>query len=124
MDGVTPDGLGESGSRLWGKVVADWDLDPSDFELLLQACRTADELDRLGKALEGAEPFVKGSTGQTKIHPGFEELRRHRAILATLLGKLDISDAEEPEQTPEQKWRSDRARNASNARWHPHARPA
>ena len=111
-----PKGLGAAGRRLWRKVTDEFDLDASDYELLIEACRTVFELDRLAKALADAEPFVTGSTGQVKVHPAYEEVRRHRATLAVLLGKLGIEyDDEAP--SPEASWRSQRASDAARARW-------
>jgi hypothetical protein len=110
-----PKGLGPAGRRLWRKVTADWELDAGDYELLIQACRTVSELDRLAAALSDVDPFVTGSTGQVKVHPAYAELRMHRATLAALLGKLGIEDDED--SSPEAAWRSQRAKDAANARW-------
>lgn len=115
---VAPKGLGAAGRRLWRKVTAEWELDPSDYELLIEACRTVSELDRLATALAKAEPFVTGSTGQVKVHPAYAEVRQHRATLAALLGKLGIDDVDgQADTSPGAAWRSERARDAANARW-------
>ncbi len=42
-----PTGLKAPGRRLWGAVAGLYILTPAELEMLGQACRTADELDRL-----------------------------------------------------------------------------
>jgi hypothetical protein len=85
--------------------------------MLGQACRTADELDRLEKAVRQlSELTVRGSTGQPKAHPLLEEVRRHRLLLERLTGALCLPDEdEELGLRPGQK----HAQRAINARWRP-----
>lgn len=113
---TTPSGLGASGRRLWRKITEDLDPEPADYEILRAACETLSELDKLTAAMATAEPFVQGSTGQVKMHPGYNEVRLHRATLALLLGKLEVEPAS-VEQSPEAVWRSQRASDAAKARW-------
>jgi hypothetical protein len=112
-----PTGLKAPGRQLWAAVATKYVLTPAELEMLGQACRTADELDRLERALRQlAELTVRGSTGQPKAHPLLEEVRRHRVLLERLTGALCLPNEDEniglrPGQKHGQK--------AIIARWHP-----
>jgi hypothetical protein len=88
-----PSGLGEAGSRLWRKVVADWELRPDEAALLAAACRTLDEIGVMEDAFAGADPVVAGSKGQARPHPLIGEVRAHRLALRSLLVALGIREA-------------------------------
>ena len=52
--------------------------------MLEQACRTADELDRLERAVRALPSLVvEGSTGQPRSHPLLAEVRAHRLLYTT-----------------------------------------
>lgn len=114
-----PTGLKASGKRLWLSVADRYVLTAGEVEMLSQACRTADELDRLERAVRQlTELTVRGSTGQPKAHPLLEEVRRHRVLLERLTSALCLPNEDEnvglrPGQKHGQK--------AINARWHPEA---
>ena len=112
-----PTGLKAPGKRLWAAVATKYVLTPAELEMLSQACRTADELDRLERAVRQlAELTVRGSTGQPKAHPLLEEVRRHRVLLERLTGALCLpNEDEEVGRSPGQK----HGQRAINARWHP-----
>ena len=60
-------GLKASGKRLWAAVAGPYVLTPAELEMLGQACRTSDELDRLERAVRALpELTTTGSTGQLK----------------------------------------------------------
>src|SRR5215204_3512790 len=68
-------------------------LTPAELEMLGQACRTRDELDRLERAVRALpELTTTGSTGQPKVHPLLEEVRRHRLLLERLTTALNLPD--------------------------------
>jgi hypothetical protein len=68
-------------------------LTPAELANLAEACRTADELDRLEKAVRALPDLVvPGSTGQPKVHPLLEEVRRHRLLLERLTTALNLPD--------------------------------
>jgi hypothetical protein len=91
-----PAGFEASGMRLWEAVTTPYVLTPSELSVLAEACRTADECDRLEAAVrELPELVVRGSTGQPKVHPLLEEVRRHRLLLERLTAALNLPDEDQ-----------------------------
>jgi len=90
-------------------------LNPGEVAMLEQACRTADECDRLERAVRALPDLMAaGSTGQVRAHPLLNELRAHRLTLERCLAALALPDVEEaaglrPAQRHGQK--------AAEARW-------
>jgi len=113
-----PSGLKASGKRLWLSVADRYVLTAAEVEMLGQACRTADELDRLERAVRALpELTTAGSTGQIKPHPLFAEVRAHRLLLERLTGALNLPDEDqEVGLRPGQK----HGRRAIQARWEGH----
>jgi len=116
---TTPRNLGAAGRALWKEVAAKFELDPDDAALLEQACRTADELDTLSAAARTADPMVEGSKRQPVVNPVYEEVRRHRVVLARLLKDLALpeDEADSKPRDAQAAWRSARARKAAETRW-------
>jgi hypothetical protein len=109
-----PEGLGEAGLALWQHVVGEFDLQPAEAALLVQACRTVDELEAISEALADGPAVVVGSTGQPKASPLFAEARAHRVVLAKLLEQMALPEVDEDEgRTPNQL----RASKAASVRW-------
>jgi hypothetical protein len=83
--------------------------------MLGQACRTADELDRLEKAVrELTELTTTGSTGQLKPHPLLAEVRADRTLLERLTTALCLpNEDQETGRSPGQK----HGQRAIRARW-------
>jgi P27 family predicted phage terminase small subunit len=110
-----PKSLGKAGAELWSQIVSalaeDWQLDNRELAVLLEACRTADEMVPLREAVE-AEPITTGSKGQAVVHPAQQELRQLRAVQARLLGSLELADPSTDSITTR------RARKAATSRWH------
>jgi hypothetical protein len=92
-DDKPPAGLKASGKRLWTAVTEPYILTPAELATLAEACRTADELDRLEKAVRALpELTTTGSTGQIRPHPLLAEVRAHRQLLARLTADLNLPD--------------------------------
>ncbi|KOG58427.1 hypothetical protein ADK77_44145 [Streptomyces antibioticus] len=109
-----PAGLGEAGAGLWRQVVGEFDLAPDELALLLEACRTVDELEAMQSALAEGPLLVKGSTGQLRPSGLLAEVRAHRLALVKLLEQLALPDeGEEAGKSPAQL----RASKAAEVRW-------
>lgn len=87
-----PTGLLERGAAFWSSTVADFDLSAGEVSLLLEACRTMDNLDALDAAIRERGAFLVGSQGQPVINSGLTEARGQRAVLHRLLSALNLPD--------------------------------
>jgi hypothetical protein len=116
-----PSDLQPAGKRFWREVLAAYDLNEAELRLLAEACRTTDELERLQAALTAADTVVAGSTGQLRVHPLFDEVRRHRETLQRLTGAMAIPAVGEDEGRTAV---SGSARAAAEKRWAGHRRGA
>jgi hypothetical protein len=117
-DGLKPPtGLKAPGRRLWLSVADKYVLTSSEVEMLGQACRTADELDRLERAVRALPDLTTtGSTGQPRAHPLLAEVRAHRLLLERLCTALCLPDeSQEVGLRPGQK----HAQKAAEGRWRP-----
>ena len=107
--------LGRHGRELWERVTEGLTFRPDELEVLAQAARTADQLAALDALVAASPTVVKGSKGQSVLHPAIAEARLQRHLLATLLARLDVPEGEETE------WdglsTSERGRKAARARW-------
>lgn len=121
MGAHAPKGLDTQGRKLWEAIAKSYDLRPDELSILEDACRERDLVALmeaalsadLRRALDHSEGLrTKGSQGQDVINPLVSELRQHRALLATLLGKLRLPD--EGDGAVDM---SSAARAAANARW-------
>lgn len=114
----TPEGLAEAGSSLWVAVTNEWTLRADEELLLLEACRTVDELELLHEALTASPLLTEGAKGQNRTHPIFQEIRAHRLALKQLLKYLGLSEAAvDPAERALQ--RSEHGRKLARARWGP-----
>jgi P27 family predicted phage terminase small subunit len=114
-----PAALDKAGKALWRAIVADldagWELDARELHLLERACRCADELAVLEAAVDADGLTVKGSRGQTVVHPALSEARQLRLVQLRLLGAIEMVDPQAAirSATPAQA----RGRKAAEARW-------
>jgi hypothetical protein len=92
------------GRRFWRAVTGEFTPDPHELELLAEAARGLDLVDRLRSATSDAPLSVDGRT-----NPLLVELRLCRAELRLLLSQFDWQDGETPTQR--------RARRAAESRW-------
>jgi hypothetical protein len=65
-----------------------YELSPAEVELLRQACRTVDVLDRLDVELLDEPLTVTGSTGQPRANPLLASSAEQRRTLAGLMRDL------------------------------------
>ncbi|WP_329057609.1 hypothetical protein OG511_20325 [Streptomyces sp. NBC_01453] len=100
---VTPTGLDESGRLLWDSVAGEFDLDVHEQLLLLQACRTADLLDRLARRGEDADLTVFNAKGEQVTAPWITEHRQQSIVLARLLAALRMPSGDEAENRPQRR---------------------
>lgn len=93
----TPDGLGDEGRKLWRDIVGTFDVseDPHKRRVLLDACKTADLIERLEVAMAGEPLTAKGSMGQLVIHPLIAQAQSARTQLSQLLDRLRFAEAED-----------------------------
>lgn len=89
---LTPADLKARGSAYWRKIADDYELTDSENELLLEACRTLDNLDALAAIVAADGVTTLGSTGQLVAHPALTEARQQRVVLHRLLAALDLPD--------------------------------
>lgn len=93
-----PAGLGVAGRRLWDAVTrqlsdARRPLDGVSKVLLIDACRSADDTERLAAQLAGEQVTVPGSTGQPRPNPLFAEVRRSHELTSQLLSRAGMGTA-------------------------------
>jgi hypothetical protein len=111
-----PDGLGDSGVRLWTSVAGEFVLNAGELEILRQACRTSDEITSLEAELRGSSLVVAGYAGQPRPNPLLKIIQDHRLLLRRLVDSLALPDqGEESGMRPGQR----HAQVAANARWRP-----
>ena len=110
---AAPQGLGQAGRRFWRSIVAAYELSPGEAELLRQACRTVDLLDRLDAQLVAEDLTVAGSRGQERAHPLLTVAVEQRRTLEGLLNGMALPMPNEIEG----RRRSPAATAAAQARW-------
>ena len=113
-----PEGLQGRGTALWGAVtLAYTDLREGEWQALVNAVRTVDELDLLEAALAGAAVVVEGSQGQPRPNPLFGEVRAHRLALRQMLAAVGLDDADAERHVSEGVVRSHAGRQLARQRW-------
>lgn len=113
--------LGERGRQLWLGVHAQWTLRPDEELILIEACRTADELDRLEQRLAKASPTVLGNRGRPQPNPLLGQARAHRLALRQLLAAVGLAEADaERDSGKHGDERSHAGRQLARQRWGPH----
>lgn len=101
----TPAGLGTRGRRLW-KALTGHGPSPAEREVALEACRTADRLDKLDALLRGdAEDWVRilpPREGEEelvlRIDGALSEARQQQTVLKQLVAAVRVPDAETGEK--------------------------
>ncbi len=85
----TPPGLGVHGRRLWRSVSRGYVLAEVDGPLLLEMCRTVDNLQALAEVVS-REGVTHDSPQGVRAHPALVEARQQRLALARLVAALGI----------------------------------
>ncbi|MDX3458432.1 hypothetical protein PV396_41965 [Streptomyces sp. ME02-8801-2C] len=93
-----PEELGESGTRLWESVTSVFGLDVHEQLLLLQACRTADLLDRLSAEVAAGGLTVVNQKGDRISNPVVVEQRQQSLVLARMLASVRLPEGESDER--------------------------
>lgn len=112
-----PETLGAEGKRVWGLVVAKYDLRPDELLTLEDACAASDMIAELSRAWgdEGKPLTTKGSMGQQVIHPLIGEIRTQRAARNALWRQLHLPD--EPGGEGEASTEPNQHRAAAQSKW-------
>ena len=116
-----PSGMGARGRRFWRSIVSEFGLSDAEQEILAEACRTLDDLDRLSAMVAEHGVSVLGSQGQPVINPALTEARGQRIVLHRLVSALQLPD---PEGQPMPAATAQRGRSAAQARWRGHVKDA
>lgn len=117
-----PRDLGDAGRKLWNDIARQvagdgLELDATEKRVLHDACVTADDVERLQIALKSAPVVVVGSAGQEQPNRLFDEVRKGRALIASLLKQLDLTDPETKVKGTGSRTTSATARAAASVRW-------
>ena len=114
-----PTGLSAAGRALWRSIVGDladgMELDARELALLEAACRQADSVAALERAVKRDGAVIRGASGQRRLNGAVTEARQGRVALARLLGELDLAGEQVPQTASSQ-----RARRAADSRWAQH----
>lgn len=87
-----PVGLDERGSHLWVSLHEAQVFSPVERELVLEACRVADRLERLEDICSSVDPVVETDKGGLITHPAFAESRQQQNLLKQLIAALRLPD--------------------------------
>lgn len=88
-----PAGLEARGERLWRSIHEQHPgLTDPEREVVLEACRVADRLERLDEICRVAEPVIETDKGGLITHPAFAESRQQQNLLKQLVASLRLPD--------------------------------
>ena len=87
-----PAGLRARGRRFWKDTLDEFELSESEVQILVEVCRTLDNLDALNDVVGEQGATTEGSQGQTVVHPALQEVRQQRANLHRLIAALGLPD--------------------------------
>jgi hypothetical protein len=105
--------LGHRGGTYYRAILADFNLDTTELEVLLEIGRALDVLEELAKVVaEGMT--MPGSRGQLRVNPAIAEVRATCLTLTRLTAALGLPDA--TGTVPDSPART-QARRAAEVRW-------
>jgi hypothetical protein len=85
-----PSSLGEPGRSLWGRIMAEYQIqDAGGLEMLFQACAAADRAARLAVLIDRDGEVVRTKAGP-KQHPALKEELACRAFVVRTLQRLGL----------------------------------
>lgn len=90
-----PTGLKKEGRRLWRSVTDAFDLAVHEEQLLAEACRQADRLAELDRAIRQSPLTIENAKGDLVTHPLRVEARMLAAQFARTLASLRMPDVDE-----------------------------
>jgi hypothetical protein len=94
-----PETLGVLGSNLWRQIVTENDIpDTARLTILEQACAMLDRTENLRRQIAVEGELIETHTGGIKANPLLMCELQARALVARLLGKLNLSN--EPKRGP------------------------
>lgn len=118
-----PEGLGDRGAKFWRELHAPaedgsrLEFDQKEALLLLEACRVLDQIADLAAAVEIEGITVRGSMGQTVVHPAVPELRQQQMAFRSLMSSVRLPE----DDGAAERFHHERAKAGAEARWN---RPA
>jgi hypothetical protein len=78
-------------AREWVEVILkDYDLEPHQVEILIQAGATWDRIEKSRKQIEKDGAYIRGHLGCLKSHPALADERNGRVVFARLLRELNL----------------------------------
>jgi hypothetical protein len=89
----SPPGLADAGLRLWADVQGRYELEEHEARLLLEMCRTVDQLDALAVVVAREGVLLSG-----RAHPAVVEARQLRIAFARLSAALRLPAGDESDQ--------------------------
>jgi hypothetical protein len=94
-----PEGLSDRGSTLWASLLEQHPaMSDADQQVALEACRTADLIDRLERICLTSEPVIENERGALVTHPAIVEVRQQRQTLKQLVAALRLPDGKTGKQ--------------------------
>jgi len=85
-----PRRLGEHGSALWARVMAEYQIvDSGGVELLAQACAALDRAEALRERIDKDGEIIAGPSGP-RDHPGLKHELASRAFVTRCIGRLGL----------------------------------
>lgn len=95
-----PERLGERGSSLWDEITKAHTLQKAELELLVEACRCADRLEKLDEFLTGDrdswftfEEMKRDDTIRVLVDAALSEARQQQNMMKQLIASLRLPDA-------------------------------
>ncbi|MHA6628147.1 hypothetical protein ACU61A_22140 [Pseudonocardia sichuanensis] len=94
-------------------MIAEFGLGEHELALLLEACRTVDQLDAFTQVI-AAQGVIDRATG--RAHPAVVEARQQRLVLARMLATLRVPPTMPPDDEPSTPQARSGARGAQGTR--------